>query len=78
MGGPREGFEQAIGAFDYGNNRECAYQIGGAHVQLYLTKNPVGFQQKIFLIRRDPAPKDTTSVTVMSGSGRASPQSGQW
>ena len=69
-GGPREGFDQAIGAFDYGNNRECAYQIGGAHVQLYLTKNPVGFQQKIFLIRRDPAPKDIIiqiNDTVLDG-----------
>ena len=68
--GPRDGFEQAIGRFDYGNNRECAYRIDGARVQLYLTKNPVGFQQKIFLIRRDPKPKDIViqiNDTVLDG-----------
>ncbi len=68
--GPREGFEQAISAFDYGNNRECAYRINGAHVQLYLTKNPVGFQQKIFLIRRDSRLKDIIiqiNDTVLDG-----------
>ncbi|MCI9337846.1 MAG: DUF1727 domain-containing protein [Lachnospiraceae bacterium] len=68
--GPRDGFEEAIKKFDYGNNRECAYQINGARVQLYLTKNPVGFQQKIFLIRRDPEPKDIViqiNDTVLDG-----------
>lgn len=68
--GPIDGFEHAIKKFDYGNNRECAYQINGAHVQLYLAKNPVGFQQKIFLIRRDPKPKDIViqiGDTVLDG-----------
>lgn len=68
--GPRDQFERAIRIFDYGNRRECAYQIDGARVQLYLAKNPVGFQQKIFLIRRDPNPKDIViqiNDTVLDG-----------
>lgn len=58
MDAPREGFPEAAGSFDYGNMRECAYRINNAHVQLYLAKNPVGLQQKIFLILHDPSPKD--------------------
>lgn len=55
---PRDCFARAIREFDYGNMRECVYHINEAHVQLYLAKNPIGFQQKIFLISRDEKPKD--------------------
>ena len=55
---PRQKFHPVIEQFDYGNDRESTYTIDGAHVQLFLAKNPVGFQQKLFLIRQDPKPKD--------------------
>lgn len=55
---PREKFGEMIGGFDYGNQRECIFTINEARVQLYLAKNPVGFQQKIFLLMKDPEPKD--------------------
>ena len=32
------------------------HDMGG--VELFLAKNPVGFQQKLFLILKDPKPKD--------------------
>lgn len=51
-------FQEMIEAFDYGNNRENCFQIGYTRVQLHLAKNPVGFQQKIALLLKDPAPKD--------------------
>lgn len=57
-GAPVGPFARAIRAFDYGNMRECVYHINEAHVQLYLAKNPIGFQQKIYLISRDDKPKD--------------------
>lgn len=56
--GPRESFPRMISGFDYGNNRENLFVIGEARVQLYLAKNPVGFQQKIFLLGKDPECKD--------------------
>ena len=55
---PRDRFRTVMEHFDYGNNRESVYTINGAHVQLHLAKNPVGLQQKLYLIRRDPRPKD--------------------
>lgn len=58
LGAPRQKFRTVIEQFDYGNDRETAFTINGARVQLYLAKNPVGFQQKLFLIRQDPKPKD--------------------
>lgn len=57
-GVPESRFAEAISEFDYGNMRECVYHINDAHVQLYLAKNPIGFQQKIFLISKDEKPKD--------------------
>lgn len=51
-------FLQTVEGFDYGNNRESIYQIGGARVQLHLAKNPIGFQQKISLVLKDEKPKD--------------------
>lgn len=51
-------FAEAVGKFDYGNNRETIFQINGSCVQLHLAKNPAGFQQKVSLILRDEAPKD--------------------
>lgn len=47
-----------IEAFDYGNNRESIFHIEGAKVQLHLAKNPIGFQQKVSLVLKDPDPKD--------------------
>ena len=47
-----------IEAFDYGNNRESIFYIEGAKVQLHLAKNPIGFQQKVSLVLKDPEPKD--------------------
>lgn len=41
-----------------GNNREEILMINGARVQLHLSKNPIGFQQKISLVLKDPKPKD--------------------
>ena len=47
-----------IESFDYGNNREDIFNINGARVQLHLSKNPIGFQQKVSLVLKDPKPKD--------------------
>lgn len=55
---PVANFKQTIENFDYGNNREGIYSINGARVQLHLAKNPIGFQQKISLVLKDPNPKD--------------------
>lgn len=55
---PRDHFQQAMRQFDYGNKRERSFTINEAHVELCLAKNPVGFQQKLFLIQKDPKPKD--------------------
>lgn len=55
---PAESFKAAVESFDYGNNREEAFTINGARVQLYLAKNPVGFQQKIAMLVKDKKPKD--------------------
>lgn len=55
---PTGHFQEMIEAFDYGNNRESIFTIQGARVQLHLAKNPIGFQQKISLVLKDPNPKD--------------------
>lgn len=51
-------FENAVKDFDFGNNRESMFGINGGKVQLHLAKNPLGFQQKLSLLRQDPLPKD--------------------
>lgn len=58
LGAGYAGFKEMIEAFDYGNNRESIFTIGGARVQLHLAKNPIGFQQKISLVLKDEKPKD--------------------
>lgn len=58
MGAGYAGFKPMIEAFDYGNNRESIFTINGARVQLHLAKNPIGFQQKVSLVLKDPKPKD--------------------
>lgn len=58
MNAPTEHFKATIESFDYGNNREDIFTINGARVQLHLAKNPIGFQQKISLVLKDPNPKD--------------------
>lgn len=58
LGAPKLHFQKMIEAFDYGNNRESIFKIHGARVQLHLAKNPIGFQQKISLVLKDPNPKD--------------------
>lgn len=55
---PHKRFKEAVESFDYRNNRESVFQISGARVQLHLAKNPIGFQQKISLLLKDPSPKD--------------------
>lgn len=55
---PVERFMGAVESFDYGNNREESFVINHAKVQLYLAKNPVGFQQKIAMLLKDEKPKD--------------------
>jgi len=55
---PKTKFKETIENFDYGNNRESIFTINGARVQLHLAKNPIGFQQKISLVLKDPKPKD--------------------
>lgn len=55
---PREKFGETVGSFDYGNQRESLFIINNARVQLCLAKNPVGFQQKLFQLSKDPEPKD--------------------
>lgn len=55
---PMEHFQSMIEHFDYGNNREDIFTINGARVQLHLSKNPIGFQQKVSLVLKDPKPKD--------------------
>ncbi|SHK91661.1 Mur ligase family protein [Hespellia stercorisuis] len=51
-------FENMIAHYDYGNNRESVFNIGGTNIQIHLAKNPIGFQQKISLVLKDPNPKD--------------------
>lgn len=51
-------FQEMIENFDYGNNRESIFTIHNARVQLHLAKNPIGFQQKVSHVLRDPNPKD--------------------
>lgn len=58
LGAPLDKFKETIEGFDYGNNRESIFTINGARVQLHLAKNPIGFQQKISLVLKDPKPKD--------------------
>ena len=58
LGAPKAHFLKMIESFDYGNNRESIFTIHGARVQLHLAKNPIGFQQKISLVLKDPKPKD--------------------
>lgn len=58
LGAPKAHFLKTIESFDYGNNRESIFTIHGARVQLHLAKNPIGFQQKISLVLKDPKPKD--------------------
>ena len=58
LGAGFAGFKQMSEAFDYGNNRESIFNINGARVQLHLAKNPIGFQQKVSHVLRDPNPKD--------------------
>lgn len=58
LGAPISKFKQTIEHFDYGNNRESIFTINSARVQLHLAKNPIGFQQKISLVLKDPKPKD--------------------
>lgn len=55
---PVKGFQDGAQTFDYGNNREEVFVINNAKVQLYLAKNPVGFQQKIAMLLKDVKPKD--------------------
>lgn len=58
LGAPKTHFKAMIESFDYGNNRESIFFINGARTQLHLAKNPIGFQQKISLVLKDPKPKD--------------------
>lgn len=58
MGAGYARFKEMIEAFDYGNNRESIFTVEGAKVQLHLAKNPIGFQQKVSLVLKDPKPKD--------------------
>lgn len=51
-------FQETVRSFDYGNQREEKFFINGATVQLYLAKNPVGFQQKLAMLKRDSSKKD--------------------
>lgn len=53
-----EGAAEAAGDFDYENSREEVFWIRGTRVQLYLAKNPIGFQQKIAMIAKDRTAKD--------------------
>ena len=54
---PMAHFKEMAESFDYGNNREEILMINGARVQLHLSKNPIGFQQKISLVLKDPKPR---------------------
>ncbi len=58
LNAPKGRFKPTIEGFDYGNNRESIFTINKARVQLHLAKNPIGFQQKISLVLKDPKPKD--------------------
>ena len=58
LGAPVGKFGRAVESFRYENNREEIFHINGARVCLHLAKNPVGFQQKISIIRKDAGPKD--------------------
>lgn len=58
LGEERGKFREAVEQFDYGNNREDIFTINNTRVQLHLAKNPIGFQQKLYLLWKDPNPKD--------------------
>lgn len=58
LGAGYDSFKAMIEQFDYGNNRESIFNVNGARVQLHLAKNPIGFQQKVSLVLKDPKPKD--------------------
>lgn len=58
LGLAAEGVQDAAATFDYGNDREELFTINDTKVQLYLAKNPVGFQQKIAMLLKDGKPKD--------------------
>ena len=64
-----------IAGFDYGNRRENTFTINDARVQLFLAKNPVGFQQKIFLLMKDPEPKD---VVIQINDARLDGEDVSW
>lgn len=55
---PVEGFAEAVRTFDYENGREENFRLPNAEIQLYLAKNPIGFQQKIALMVKDRKAKD--------------------
>lgn len=61
-GAPTDGFAAASKHFRYENGREEIFFIHKTRVQLYLVKNPVGFQQKLALLAKDPAAKDLLFV----------------
>ena len=63
LGAPVGKFGRAVESFCYENNREEIFHINGARVCLHLAKNPVGFQQKISIIRKDAGPKDIMAVS---------------
>lgn len=68
-------FGEMIAGFDYGNRRENTFTINEARVQLFLAKNPVGFQQKIFLLMKDPEPKD---VVIQINDARLDGEDVSW
>lgn len=55
---PTERFAEAVRTFDYENGREENFCIQNTNIQLYLAKNPIGFQQKIALMTKDRKAKD--------------------
>lgn len=58
VGAPTDLFGGTVEDFDFENHREARYCINGGQVQIYLAKNPVGFQQKLSLLCRDKRQKD--------------------
>lgn len=69
------GFGKAMEGYDYGNRREGVFAIGGGRVQLHLAKNPMGFQQKLSFLRRDPKPKD---VVIQINDGELDGRDVSW
>lgn len=57
VGAPAGALQKSVDGYDPKNGRLQSFCIGGRDVMLNLAKNPVGLNQNIALLMRDPSPK---------------------